>query len=153
MKIGKKHFKVKNLGKKIDNVTKKIGNKIEKADDLATKVIDKSGKVTNTLRKVANVTSKVTGIVDDAFGDVPGVGILTGAANSGAQLASNAAKQIDRTRDNLAEKQAKLKQQALDKTQAGADRLKTQIVEKNNKRKEMEAALNNIKSEVKEAFV
>jgi len=106
-------FKVKNtldrFGRKSNNTINRIGKKsnqiINTLDNAADKVLDKSGVVTDTLRIGANVGNKIVSEINKSgFKDIPVVGKLTTAIESGTSQLSRGATKLDQVRDRLKER-------------------------------------------------
>lgn len=110
-------LKVKNtvdrLGRKANNTIDKLGKKantaINSADRFADKVIDKSGGVTDGLRVGAKIGNQIVhGINESGLREVPIVGSVASAIESGTSQLSRGATKLDQTRDNLKEKKDRL---------------------------------------------
>jgi hypothetical protein len=106
-------LKVKNtldrFGRKSNNTINRIGKKsnqiINTLDNAADKVLDKSGVVTDTLRIGANVGNKIVSEINKSgFKDIPVVGKLTTAIESGTSQLSRGATKLDQVRDRLKER-------------------------------------------------
>jgi len=106
-KIGQKTHGVLN---KIDTGINKADNFVDKAIDrtanVAQKVIDKSGKVTDVLRVGSNIANAVA--TNLASAGVPGAGIAMGATKA----LSKGAEQLDKKRDNIANRIEDARQRA-----------------------------------------
>lgn len=110
-------LKVKNtvdrLGRKANNTIDKFGKKsnmvINKLDKTADQVIDKSGGVTNALRVGAKIGNQIVhGINESGLREVPIVGSVASAIESGTSQLSKGATKLDQTRDNLKERKDRL---------------------------------------------
>lgn len=108
---------VKKIGQKTHGVLNKIDTGINKADNfvdkaidrtanVAQKVIDKSGKVTDVLRAGSNIANAVAGNL--AMVGVPGAGLAMGATKALAK----GAEQLDKKRDNIANRIEDARQRA-----------------------------------------
>ena len=110
-------LKVKNsldrFGKKSANTINRIGKKsnqvINTLDKAIDDVLDQSGVVTDTLRIGANVGNKIVKEVNKSgFKDIPIVGRLTTAIESGTGQLARGATKIDQVRDRLKERKDNL---------------------------------------------
>lgn len=110
-------LKIKNgidkFGKKANNAIDKIGKKangaINKLDNVADKVIEKSGGVTDALRVGAKIGNQIIhGINESGLRDVPVVGSVASALESGSKQLSRGATKLDEVRDKVQERKDKL---------------------------------------------
>jgi hypothetical protein len=110
-------LKVKNtvdrLGRKANNTIDKFGKKantaINAADRFADKVIDKSGGVTDGLRVGAKIGNQIVhGINESGLREVPIVGSVASAIESGTSQLSRGATKLDQVRDNIKDKKDRL---------------------------------------------
>lgn len=128
-KIGQKTHGVLN---KIDTGINKADNFVDKAIDrtanVAQKVIDKSGKVTDVLRVGSNIANAVS--TNLASVGVPGAGLAMGATKALAK----GAEQLDKKRDNIANRIEDARQRAQ--------------LEKSNLRKRIDEQKQNLDSQV-----
>lgn len=128
-KIGQKTHGVLN---KIDTGINKADNFVDKAIDktanVAQKVIDKSGKVTDVLRAGSNIANAVA--TNLASVGVPGAGLAMGATKALAK----GAEQLDKKRDNIANRIEDARQRAQ--------------LEKSNLRKRIDEQKQNLDSQV-----
>lgn len=110
-------LKIKNgidrFGKKanatIDRFGKKANGVINKVDNAADTIIDKSGGVTNALKQGANIRNQIVhGINESGLRNVPVVGSVASALESGTKQLSRGANKLDQVRDNLKERKDEL---------------------------------------------
>ena len=89
----------------INRIGKKSNQVINTLDNAADKVLDKSGVVTDTLRIGANVGNKIVHELNNSgFKNIPVVGKLTTAIESGTNQLSRGATKLDQVRDRLKER-------------------------------------------------
>lgn len=110
---------------KVDNF---VGNSIDKGANIAQKVVDKSGQITNALRSGSNIANSVASNL--AMVGLPGAGLAHSATNALAKGAN----QLDRKRDNIANRIEEARQ--------------TAQIEKNNLRKRIDEQKQNLDSQV-----
>jgi hypothetical protein len=114
-------LKIKNnvdmLGKKANGAINKFGKKsnmvINKLDKTADQVLDKSGGVTNAIRKTANIGNQIVhGINESGLREVPIVGSVASAIESGTKQLSRGATKLDQVRDDLKDRKDRLSNDA-----------------------------------------
>ena len=127
--IGQKtHGVLNKIDTGINKADNFVGNAIDKGANIAQKVVDKSGQVTNALRSGSNVANAVAGNL--AMVGVPGAGL----AHSATKALAKGADQLDRKRDNIANRIEEARQ--------------TAQIEKNNLRKRIDEQKQNLDSQV-----
>ena len=95
--IGQKtHGVLNKIDTGINKADNFVGNAIDKGANIAQNVVNQSGKVTDALRVGSNIANAVAGNL--AMVGVPGAGLAMGATKA----LSKGAEQLDRKRDNIA---------------------------------------------------
>ena len=127
--IGQKtHGVLNKIDTGINKADNFVGNAIDKGANIAQNVVDKSGKVTDALRAGSNIANAVA--TNLAMVGVPGAGLAMGATNALAKGAT----QLDKKRDNIANRIEEARQSAQ--------------IEKNNLRKRIDEQKQNLDSQV-----
>lgn len=86
----------------IDRFGKKANGIINKVDNVADTIIDKSGGVTNSLRQGANIGNQIVhGINEAGLRNVPIIGSVAGALESGTSNSFYIAKYISHSKMKL----------------------------------------------------
>lgn len=168
MGLGKKFHKAFNkMGSKISHTVQTVGTKIDKGIDTVAK---QSGKVTNGLVKGTGIASRILSAANMAgLSSIPGIGNASMAAEQAMKRAHQGAVKIDQARDKIADKLKDKRGSLFDKVDNGIGRgianvqgkvmgevkkanniggaVKQQYnLEKNNLRKKLDDASQNVES-------